>query len=415
MNTNNEEKIKQLRFQMDCLREKWKKYGFDKNEIGELLRLQIEAANLGDVEAYTELGTAYEFGETDEGINIAKAEYWYLKASQAGRNYVQEWIKRLGDTKKYMTIQELAISGADYFDEGKWQKAISCWKACLDRGQCPSSCKWSIGSAYHELYKIDHDSDRRLYYARQCIYWYNQSAEEGFTGAQVSLGMLYLNGEMVYTDYGKALFWLKKAAQQGDEYAYNNLGVICEKGLGVEKDCQKARNYYNLAADKGLLCAKVNYANLTYLSKNEIDRNRAYSYILDGVKAGNSTAQCLLGLMYYHNSIPGAKPDPDRKNCLKWLLLSARGGNKEALRLLKIVRRELKEQSWSGLFKSIMINAIADGIAEETSDSIQEWIDGELGEILGENIGDAVGDFVGNRMKDAAFGDKEGIDNTNKN
>ncbi|MDR0485783.1 MAG: sel1 repeat family protein, partial [Elusimicrobiota bacterium] len=53
--------------------------------------------------------------------------------------------------------------------------------------------------------------------------FYRQAAEQGFSLAQYSLGLLYLKGQGVKQDKKQAHFWLEKSANQGYEKAQEAL------------------------------------------------------------------------------------------------------------------------------------------------------------------------------------------------
>jgi len=46
--------------------------------------------------------------------------------------------------------------------------------------------------------------------------WFRKAAEQGDTGAQTMLGLLYDTGHGVKQDYAQAEIWYRKAAEQGD-------------------------------------------------------------------------------------------------------------------------------------------------------------------------------------------------------
>ena len=54
---------------------------------------------------------------------------------------------------------------------------------------------------------------------------YRISADQGDALAQVSLGVMYDNGQGVTIDYKKAVKWYRLSADQGDANAQFNLGV----------------------------------------------------------------------------------------------------------------------------------------------------------------------------------------------
>jgi TPR repeat protein len=77
-------------------------------------------------------------------------------------------------------------------------------------------------------------------------------AEQGYPGAQNSLGIMYEKGRGVPQDYAEALKWYRKAAEQGNAGAEYNLGAMHQNGLGVTQNYVEAVRWYRRAADQGL-------------------------------------------------------------------------------------------------------------------------------------------------------------------
>ena len=73
-----------------------------------------------------------------------------------------------------------------------------------------------------------------------CKYTYKMSKN-------YEIGLKFYNEKQ----YDKALLYYQLAADQGNSGAQNNLGIMYDYGYGVEKSYQKAVEYYQLAADKG--------------------------------------------------------------------------------------------------------------------------------------------------------------------
>lgn len=76
-------------------------------------------------------------------------------------------------------------------------------------------------------------------------------AGEGVADAQAILGLMYLEGKGVETNYAEAMKWFRLAADQELADAQYALGVMYAKGLGVAKDEGLAFKWYRLAADQG--------------------------------------------------------------------------------------------------------------------------------------------------------------------
>jgi uncharacterized protein len=76
-------------------------------------------------------------------------------------------------------------------------------------------------------------------------------AEQGDSGAQFYLGLLYENGDGVPRDFVKARQWYEKAAAQGEAKAQFYLGMQSAYGEGGPMDLVQAHMWYSLAAGSG--------------------------------------------------------------------------------------------------------------------------------------------------------------------
>lgn len=117
-------------------------------------------------------------------------------------------------------------------------------------------------------------------------HWVHQDTTD--PAQQTRIGQMYLRGEHVARDPGKANEWFRKAAEQGYALAQAHLGMSYLKGRGIEKDTQQALVWLTKAADQG-----------------------------------NAKAQLELGLAYRDGT--GVARDPER--ALMWLTLSAGSGS----------------------------------------------------------------------------------------
>ena len=81
--------------------------------------------------------------------------------------------------------------------------------------------------------------------------WLRKAAEQGHTEAQGSLGGLYLDGLGVERDRAEAAVWIRRAAEQGWAVAQTQLGHMYLFGNGVEKDPANAAAWIRRAAEQG--------------------------------------------------------------------------------------------------------------------------------------------------------------------
>ncbi len=131
---------------------------------------------------------------------------------------------------------------------------------------------------------------------------FKKLAEQGNSGAQHMLGLMYADGRGVPNDDQQAVVWFRKAAEQGNADAQFNLGVIYADGRGVPKDEQQAVVWFRKAAEQG-----------------------------------NAGAQYNLGLMY----ALGEGVPTDDQSAYFWLLLASTQGHQNSARLRTMVARGL--------------------------------------------------------------------------
>ena len=121
-------------------------------------------------------------------------------------------------------------------------------------------------------------------------------AEQGDAGAQFSLGLMYLFGEGVEQNYGKAFEWFEKSAEQGNAGAQNNLGVMYDRGEGVEQDYAKAFEWYEKAAEQGDADAQYNLGVMYKRGEGvEQDYAKAFEWYEKAAEQGHAGAQYSLG------------------------------------------------------------------------------------------------------------------------
>ena len=90
--------------------------------------------------------------------------------------------------------------------------------------------------------------------------FYRLAADQKFTAAEHTLGVLYVRGEGVERNYYEARRWFARAADGTDHRASSaamcDLGNLYRLGYGVERDIQEGRRWYERAAamgDKGAI------------------------------------------------------------------------------------------------------------------------------------------------------------------
>ena len=82
----------------------------------------------------------------------------------------------------------------------------------------------------------------------KAVKWYRRAAEQDLSAAQFSLGDMYREGQGVRQNYTTAAKWHRLAAEQGHASAQHDLGVMYHNGQGVGQDHVQAHMWLNLSS-----------------------------------------------------------------------------------------------------------------------------------------------------------------------
>ena len=137
------------------------------------------------------------------------------------------------------------------------------------------------------------DLQLRVLFLLRCLHT-SRSSSEGMC----QVGVCYINGNYVKTDYSEALKWFRKALNQDvvSTSAYYYLGMCYNEGFGVSKNHTEAVKYFRKSA--------------------ELDYDRA---------------QYNLGVSY----LKGIGVAKNQNEAIRWLKMAAEQGNEEAKDALK--------------------------------------------------------------------------------
>lgn len=108
-----------------------------------------------------------------------------------------------------------------------------------------SGSQFSMGLMYHLGRGVQKDLE-------VAYDWYKKAAMQEYPAALNNIGMMYLNGEYVAANEDIAFKLFEKAATDHIQ-ALDNLGRCYENGWGVEKDVARAIDYYTMAGDAGYM------------------------------------------------------------------------------------------------------------------------------------------------------------------
>ena len=115
---------------------------------------------------------------------------------------------------------------------------------------------------------------------------FRSAADKGLRAARKNLGEMYAEGAGVARDDAAALHWFGLAAAQGDADAQFSLGLMYGQGRGVERDYAKAMEWFLKAAEQGNAAAQANVGHL-YRAGYGVGRDYVLAYAWYGVAAAN--------------------------------------------------------------------------------------------------------------------------------
>lgn len=276
------------------------------NKFKEAYPICLSAAEAGDAEAQSNVGSMLRFGD-GTAKNETKAVEWYLKSASQGYSkaflylgIIHDDIKNIDKSKKYF---EAAVTGL---------------KASANLGD--STAQNDLGEMYMSGIGVNQD------YA-EAAKWYHMAAEQGVTKAQYWLGLMYENSMGVKQDYSEAINWYRKAAMQSDVEAQYNLGLMYQNGIGAEVDYTEAEYWYLQAARQGDANAQNNLGVMyQYGTGVRQDYTEAVSWYRKAAKLERRDAQSNLGYMYYS----GKGVPKSFKEAFNWYKKAAYNEHKES-------------------------------------------------------------------------------------
>jgi len=161
----------------------------------------------------------------------------------------------------------------------------------------------------------------------QSVYWFQKSAEQGYSESEYRLGQAYASGRGVRSvrndDSMAAFYWHRKAAQDGSVNAQFWLGMMYENGKGAKRNHRQAVEWFLMAANEGNADAQVSVGR-AYETGDGVPQNyvqaaewyrKAAEHVPDYGGAGQGRND--LGLLY----LDGLGLQQDYVEAYKWFTL----------------------------------------------------------------------------------------------
>lgn len=299
----------------------------DNYESEEFKKILEDAAKITDEEI-----TQYIQSLTDEEwqnlINGGSTNKVLPIVTEYNKKYEEtniDMVKVLASDNDSVAIYELASRyrrGEDGVEKNT-SKAIELYEKVLKYERHIGALYW-LGRMYLEGEKGPEN-------AIKAVSFFEQAVSLGDGDSAIKLGLMYELGDVVETDYDKALelylfaiehgrrdgcyyageiyryksmfdqavSYYEKAVENGDYEAALPLGWLYEDGIGVEKDYIKAFELYKKAYDYGVPDSSCNLGKMYFLGRGtEVDEVLAFPLLIEASENGNKDANNFLGVMY---------------------------------------------------------------------------------------------------------------------
>ncbi len=165
----------------------------------------------------------------------------------------------------------------------------------------------------------------------EALVWLRKGVKLGIPECQTSLGVAYLQGELVEHNEEKAHDLFHLASLQGDAWGTYLLGLSYENGHGTDKDPVQAFKCFKAAADKGGVKAAYK-VGVAYLWGEGIEEDipAAAKWLKKSASLGHADAQAYLGMLFSY----GHGVEENAEIALHWLQQAAKQDSPIGLREL---------------------------------------------------------------------------------
>lgn len=255
-----------------------------------------KAAENGYTAAMCKLGIAFY-----KANKIESAREWLEKALDAGCKNSKELIE-LKKLTKPKSAEELYNEAKKLDDKGEYHKSFDLYKQSADMGY--TEAQLETGLSYYYGCGTERSSEKAFEY-------FKKAADKNNAKAQFYMGELYYDGNGVKQNYSEAVKWYTKAANNRNLDAMEMVGVCYHYGKGVKKNLQQAVSWYRKGSDKGH--ARCQYALAMCYWHGEgtkQNKNLAFDLLQKSAKQEYPWANNKLGLIYEKGE--GRKPDIEK-------------------------------------------------------------------------------------------------------
>lgn len=137
-------------------------------------------------------------------------------------------------------------TGVDYFHEGDYYSAILSLSPYAEDGD--DVAQYILGLSYAS---IAEENAENAEYANDAIYWLTESAKNENPYAYLSIGRIFIDGEIIDQDCELGFKCVDVAANMGLVEAQYILGLLYEDGIGTPRDHEVAIDWLLEADNNG--------------------------------------------------------------------------------------------------------------------------------------------------------------------
>jgi TPR repeat protein len=164
-------------------------------------------------------------------------------------------------------------------------------------------------------------------------------ANGGNLGAELVLGLDYLNGTGVAKNPTQAARWLQLAAEGGEPVGQYWFATLYDRGIGVPANAALAFHWYQTAAIQGNRRAIYDLAVAYAVGRGtKPDMTKAAQWFRSAAQLGSIDAQYNLGVLYERGQgVPQSLND-----AYKWYAIAAVSGDKESMARVAALTSQLR-------------------------------------------------------------------------
>lgn len=280
-------------------------HGNRKVKVEQWLQYYQYSADLGDVEAQTNVGQIFSYGSHGIKRDYSKAFYYFQQAAEAGNPAA---MGHLG----HMYANGLSVVANN-------QTAIE-WFSKAIEGQ-DANGHYGMGYMYLTGFGIERSYKKALEH-------FSHAARQDHTEAEFHLGVMHLKGLATRVSPVKALAYFTAASNGGHLLAMYNLAMMHVSGTGIEPNCNSAVKLLKQVAEQGpwsIVLQKAydafnegrNIFRKTYFTLLLGDYTYALISYLRAAQMGLEYGQSNAAWMLEHGLAPGKFPQKIRilKKC----------------------------------------------------------------------------------------------------